>query len=264
MSPKYIEVIADDEPLLRQHLQALLKQLWPELEIIGLAANGEEAWELISSHAPDLVFLDIRMPLLDGISLAKRFSSLAKAPLTTFVTAYDQHAVEAFDNEAIDYLLKPIDETRLEKTILRLKHQLSLQVVEPSLQQEEQDRFQQLLSLVSKNNEEPIESIQWIKASKSNALHILPVEEVHFFQADSKYTTVANEDGEFLIKTSIVALEQQLQKEHFWRIHRNCIVNVTKIAKVERDFAGHMHVYLKDNATRLSVSRSYQHLFKQM
>lgn len=264
MSPKYSAIIADDEPLLRQHLQALLMELWPDLNIIGLAANGEEAWTLIKKHEPDMVFLDIRMPMLDGINLARRFVDLESPPLTTFVTAYDQHAVEAFDNKAIDYLLKPIDESRLEKTIIRIKHQLSLQTTEPPLQQEEHDRFQQLLSLLSTNKEASIENIKWIKASKSGAIHVLPVEEVHFFQAESKYTTVANNDGEFLIKTSITALEQQLQPEFFWRIHRNCLVNVNKIAKVERDFAGHMFVYLNDNTTRLSVSRSYQNLFKQM
>lgn len=264
MLPIYNAIIVDDEPLLRQHLQGLLEHLWADLNIVATASNGEEAWQLINEHEPDLVFLDIRMPVLDGISLAKRFGSLEKPPLTVFATAYDQHAIEAFDNEAVDYLLKPIDESRLEKTILRLKQQLALlQAGSKSSSEEDQARFQQLLSLMSTEGENS-EKLRWIKASKADAIHMLPVEGILYFQAESKYTSVVNHHGEHLIKTPIITLNNSLDSDVFWKIHRNCIVNVNFIEKVERNFAGHMYVYLKDVDIRLIVSRSYQNLFRQM
>jgi len=266
MSQPYKAVIADDEPLLRQYMQSLLTELWPELTIVALAANGEQAWQHIQQHQPDVVFLDIHMPVLDGISLAQRFSELSKAPLTTFVTAYDQHAIEAFEHQAVDYLLKPIEASRLEKTIERLKQQLTsrAELAELPANDHQAEQLQQLLTMLTGNSSTSIEPLKWIKASKQGVLHLVPVAEVLYFLADSKYTSVVTSEAEYLIKTPIVALVEQLDADVFWKIHRNCIVNVNFIAQVERDFAGHMFVHLKNTKTKLSVSRNCQALFKQM
>ncbi|WKE64774.1 LytTR family DNA-binding domain-containing protein [Gallaecimonas kandeliae] len=268
MSQGYKALIADDEPLLRRHLAHLLGDVWPELEIVAQAADGEQAWQQVQQCQPDLVFLDIRMPALDGISLSKRFSSLDKMPLVVFTTAFEQHAVEAFENEAIDYLLKPIEDERLAVTIGRLKGRLA----QARQSQEPDPRQQQLMSLLQTllpgQAEEPqsSERLKWVRASKDGVVKMIDVDEVDYWLAEDKYTTVNTAEGNFLIKTSISQLETQLDGDQFWRIHRNCIVNVGRIHKVERDFSGHLFVYLKPGQgnRRLTVSRSYQQLFKQM
>lgn len=274
MSQVYKAIIADDEPILRRHLQAILSNLWPQLEIVGVAANGEEAWGMILELEPDLAFLDIRMPILDGLSLARRFAQLDKKPLVVFTTAYDQHAIDAFESEAIDYLLKPIEENRLQKAINRVTTRLdqmrsantSSEMAEAA-QQHEQDKLQKVLQgLLEQGTDATPEKqdLKWIKANKNGVIYMLDVNEIDYFQADSKYTSVVSNGTEYLIKTPISALEKQLDNQQFWRIHRNCLLRVEQIARVERDFAGHMFVYLKQQGTKLSVSRSYQGLFKQM
>ncbi|ATC96449.1 LytR/AlgR family response regulator transcription factor [Pseudoalteromonas tunicata] len=270
MSQVYTALIADDEPLLRRHLIHLLDELWPELTIIAQASDGEDAWEKVLETEPDIAFLDIRMPALDGISLCKRFTGLDKIPHVVFTTAYDQHAVEAFENQAIDYLLKPIEEERLNKTILRLKTQLAeKQNNEPEANNTTEQ--QKLLALLEKvlPATAPTAQLKWIRASKNNVIHMIDIAEVDYFLAEDKYTTVSCDEEKYLIKTTITSLVEQLDSDVFWRVHRNCIVRVSQIAKVERDFSGYLFVYLKQSAktgqpVRLNVSRSYQHLFKQM
>lgn len=268
MSHVYTAIIADDEPLLRRHLAHLLGELWPELTIIAQASDGEDAWVKIKETKPDIAFLDIRMPALDGISLCKRFVELDKTPQVVFTTAYDQHAVEAFENQAIDYLLKPIEEDRLIKTIQRLKNQLF-----KKQQNAPQDSHaeQQLLTLLEKVMPASTSTTQlkWIRASKNNVIHMIDITEVDYFLAEDKYTTVSSNENKYLIKTTITRLVEQLNPDVFWRVHRNCIVKVSQIEKVERDFSGYLFIYLKQTAktaqpVRLNVSRSYQHLFKQM
>ncbi len=261
-------VIADDEPLLRRHLQVLLEFIWPELEVIALASNGEEAWQSIVEHQPEIVFLDIRMPVLDGISLSARFFQLEKMPLVVFTTAYDQHAVEAFENQAFDYLLKPIEESRLEKTIVRLKQRLNEYHSNKRGNDDhdhEQEKLLQLLSqIIPEAEQSKMEQLKWIRASKQGVIQMLAVKDVDYFLSETKYTSVISEGEEYLIKTPIITLEKQLDPDVFWRIHRGCIVKVEQIAKVERDFSGHMYIYLKRDNSKLAVSRSYQGLFKQM
>lgn len=267
MLPIYRALIADDEPLLRRHLQQLLKDTWPELEIVGLASDGEEAWGMVLDLCPDIVFLDIRMPVLDGISLARRLTQLNQPPLVVFATAYDEHAVDAFENEAVDYLLKPVDVSRLEKSIKRLQERLASKQVDEQNEDEDPDlgQLHKLLSRLSPENQTPEKQrLKWIRASKQDTIHVLAVESVDYFQADNKYTSVRVGLDEYLIRTSIMALENSLDPELFWRIHRNAIVRVDQIARVERDFSGHLFLYLKEHKTRFTVSRSYQALFKQM
>ncbi len=280
MLPICRALIADDEPLLRHHLHALLSDLWPELQIVAVASDGEEAWDLAIEHTPDVAFLDIRMPGMDGMELARKFRQLDNPPLVIFTTAFDQHAVEAFENEAIDYLLKPIEESRLEKAISRL--QVRLQARQNGQPDTEMQKLQQMLtrllpgmatglsatSAVNAHTEDAVgagesQRLKWIKASFRDALFMLDVNDVDFFQAEDKYTTVSSKEQEYLIRTSITTLEQQLDPEVFWRIHRGVIVRVAQISKVERDFAGHMSVTLK-NSQVLPVSRAFQNLFRQM
>ena len=272
-------LIADDEPLLRRHLQALLSDLWPDLQIVAVASDGEEAWDLAIEHTPDVAFLDIRMPGMDGMTLARKFRQLDAAPLVIFTTAFDQHAVEAFDNEAIDYLLKPIEESRLEKAIARLQSRLNArQNGQPDA---DMQKLQQMLTRLLPNmtiGATPVsvatdttdngasgelQRLKWIKASFRDTLFMLDVNDVDYFQAEDKYTTVSCKGQEYLIRTSITTLEQQLDPDVFWRIHRGMIVRVAQISKVERDFAGHMSVILK-NGAELPVSRAFQNLFRQM
>lgn len=280
MLPICRALIADDEPLLRRHLHALLSDLWPELQIVAVASDGEEAWDLAIEHTPDVAFLDIRMPGMDGMELARKFRQLDAPPLVIFTTAFDQHAVEAFENEAIDYLLKPIEESRLEKAIARL--QVRLQARQNGQPDTEMQKLQQMLTRLlpgmatglsatataNANTEDAVgagesQRLKWIKASFRDALFMLDVNDVDFFQAEDKYTTVSSKGQEYLIRTSITTLEQQLDPEVFWRIHRGVIVRVAQISKVERDFAGHMSVTLKNNLV-LPVSRAFQNLFRQM
>ena len=280
MLPICRALIADDEPLLRHHLHVLLSDLWPELQIVAVASDGEEAWDLAIEHTPDVAFLDIRMPGMDGMELARRFRQLDAPPLVIFTTAFDQHAVEAFENEAIDYLLKPIEESRLEKAISRL--QVRLHARQNGQPDTEMQKLQQMLtrllpgmatglpatSAVKAQTEDAVSAgesqrLKWIKASFRDALFMLDVNDVDFFQAEDKYTTVSSKEQEYLIRTSITTLEQQLDPEVFWRIHRGVIVRVAQISKVERDFAGHMSVTLK-NSQVLPVSRAFQNLFRQM
>lgn len=269
MSRVYTAIIADDEPLLRRHLAHLLGELWPELTIIAQASDGEDAWVKIKETKPDIVFLDIRMPALDGISLCRRFIELDKIPQVVFTTAYDQHALEAFENQAIDYLLKPIEEERLSKTIQRLKNQLA---EKPHNNCEVNNNSeQQLLALLEKvmPANPSLTQLKWIRASKNNVIHMIDIAEVDYFLAEDKYTTVSSNEKKYLIKTTITRLVEQLNPDMFWRVHRNCIVKVSQIEKVERDFSGYLFIYLKQTSktaepVRLNVSRSYQYLFKQM
>lgn len=257
-------LIADDEPLLRRHLQGLLQEVWPDLQIVALACDGEEAWDLILEHQPDIAFLDIRMPGQTGIELVQNFRQLAKAPLVVFTTAYDQHAVEAFENEAVDYLLKPLEESRLEKAIARLKQRLQ-QPVEGVDLQKIHHLLSQLMPAASQDSQSKAPSkLQWIKASQRDTVHMLDVQHVDYFLAEDKYTTVHSQGQEYLIRTPISTLEQQLDEELFWRVHRSCIVRVAQIGKVVRDELGHMSLFLRHSNQELPVSRAYQHLFRQM
>lgn len=259
MKHDFTAIIVDDEPVLRYVLDKLLSELWPELEIISQAANGNEALRLINEQMPDLLFLDIRMPGLDGISLAKQLAEKQPSPLIIFTTAYDQYAVEAFESEAVDYILKPINERRMIKTIEKAKSRLRQKNQHHS---DENTTLSRLLSQLS--NPQTPQYLDWIKASRNDNIHLLSPDDILYFQSEDKYTSVFTPHSEYLIRTSIKDLKAQLHPQQFWQIHRGTLVRLDKIDKVKRDISGRMFVHLKDNKTKLAVSRSFQNLFKQM
>ena len=246
-------IIADDEPLLRAQLRARLAKLWPELEVIASVEDGAAALEALEDRAPDLMFLDIQMPEMTGVEVAKHVGNRAHV---VFVTAYDQYAIQAFETGAVDYILKPYTDERLAMTVARLKQKLASPP--PDLNAIVAKLADQLRGGASK------EKLQWIKASFGQNLRLIPVAEVLFFQSDEKYTRVVTAETEALIKTPIRELLDGLDTEVFWQIHRSAIVNVNAIAGVTRDFRGQAHIKVKGKDETLTVSRIYSHLFKQM
>lgn len=248
-------IIADDERLMRDQLKSRLQQVWPELTILGEAKNGEEAVQLVDSLQPDLAFLDIRMPAKTGLEAAKEIGTKTHI---VFITAYDQYAVEAFDQGAVDYVLKPADPERLSKTVERLKARLTT-ATEPN------DMSNMLAQLAKQLGIAPKPSyLQWIQASIGQELRLIPVEDILFFQSDEKYTRVQTATYEALIRKPVRDLAEELDPQLFWQIHRSTLVNSKAISGVVRDMRGRHLVQIKGLTEKLEVSRSFVHLFKQM
>ena len=245
-------ILAEDEEILRAQLQKKLAKLWPELEILASVGDGAAALEALEDRAPDFMFLDIQMPEMTGIEVARHVAGRCHV---VFVTAYDQYAIQAFETGAVDYLLKPATDERLAVTIERLKAKLETPPVDLSAV---------LAQIGEKIAGVKREKLQWIKATIGQNLRLIPVAEVLFFQSDEKYTRVVTAEGEALIKTPIRELLDGLDPEVFWQIHRSTLVNVHAIAAVTRDFRGQAHVKIKGKDESLIVSRIYSHLFKQM
>ncbi|MBL4238594.1 LytR/AlgR family response regulator transcription factor [Vibrio fluvialis] len=256
MRPDVTALIADDEPLLRRHLNQSLADLWPQLTVVATADNGETALEAIHQHQPDIVFLDIRMPKLDGMALANKLKGLIKPPLVVFVTAFDEYALRAFDTNAADYLLKPVTESRLQQCCERLQQRLQ------SAQQTAPD-MTQLISQLSQLHVKP-SYLTWLKASKGEEIHLIAAADVLYLKAEDKYLSVykQGERGieEYLLRSSLKELLAQLNPDQFWQIHRSVAVNVAKVDKVKKDFTGKMHVYIGER--KLAVSRALQSQFK--
>jgi len=249
-------VIADDEPLMREQLRARLAEAWPELEIAAEARNGVEAVERIAAERPDVAFLDIRMPGMTGIEAAREIATLEHVPEIVFVTAYDQYAVGAFEQGAIDYVLKPAERERLAVTVQRIQRRLKERHVDPAVLQ------QTLAQLAAKL--EPASRLKWIQASVGTQIQMIPVEEVLFFISDEKYTRVQTAQQEALIRKPIKELIAELDPAQFWQIHRSTLINARAIAGVTRDERGRQLVSIKGRSEKLEVSRSYAHLFKGM
>lgn len=248
-------IIADDERLMRDQLKSRLQQVWPELTILGEAKNGEEAVQLVDSLQPDLAFLDIRMPAKTGLEAAKEIGTKTHI---VFITAYDQYAVEAFDQGAVDYVLKPADPERLSKTVERLKARLTTST-EPN------DMSNMLAQLAKQLGIAPKPTyLQWIQASIGQELRLIPVEDILFFQSDEKYTRVQTASYEALIRKPVRDLAEELDPNLFWQIHRSTLVNSKAISGVVRDMRGRHLVQIKGLTEKLEVSRSFVHLFKQM
>lgn len=248
-------IIADDERLMRDQLRLRLQQVWPELEILDEAKNGEEAIQLIETHKPDLAFLDIRMPAKTGLEAAKEIGTKAHI---VFITAYDQYAVEAFEQGAVDYVLKPADTERLSKTVERLKVRLNT-AAEPNDMSNMLAQLAKQLGIAPKPN-----YLQWIQASIGQELRLIPVEDILFFQSDEKYTRVQTATYEALIRKPVRDLAEELDPHLFWQIHRSTLVNSKAISGVVRDMRGRHLVQIKGLTEKLEVSRSFVHLFKQM
>jgi DNA-binding LytR/AlgR family response regulator len=255
-------IIADDERLMRDLLRTRLSQVWPDLEIIGEAKNGDEAVQLVDELKPDLTFLDIRMPGKTGMEAAR---DIGDASQVVFVTAYDQYAVEAFERGAIDYVLKPPEPERLKITVERLKERLATPAQAASASVNVSDTVTAMLSQLAEKIAAPKPKyLQWIQASIGQDLRMIPVEEILFFRSDEKYTCVQTEKFEALIRKPVRDLAEELDPSLFWQIHRATLVNVNAIEGVTRDIRGRHLVLIKGRPEKLEVSRSFLHLFKQM
>ena len=249
-------LIADDEDLLAKHLKARLAVLWPELEIVGIAANGIEARDMFEGLHPDIAFLDIRMPGLSGMDVVQSLTAQVRgACRVVFVTAYDEFAVQAFEREAVDYLLKPISDERLGLAIERLQRLAA----EPAPAQSD-DLLRRLQALLPK----AAEHLCWVRASVGNDVRLVSVDEVCYFQATDKYTAVFTRDAELLIRTTIKELTEQLDPAHFWQVHRGTLVNVRQVVSARHDALGRVALKLRDRPETLAVSRGHAHLFRQM
>jgi DNA-binding LytR/AlgR family response regulator len=253
-------LIADDEPLLRERLRVHLARLWPELQVVAEARNGREAVELFEEHQPQVVFLDVHMPGQNGIEAAR---SLARRALIVFVTAYEQYAVQAFEQGALDYLVKPFDEQRLADTVARLKSRVADQAAagakSPALETVLDDLAAELRRRTGATS-----FLQWIKASVGTSVRLIPVEQVAYLRADEKYTLVVWEGGEALIRKTIRELADELDPSRFAQIHRSVIVNLHQVVQVNRGLNETAEVQLKGRKELLPVSRSYVHVFRQM
>jgi len=242
-------LIAEDEPMLRAQLKSRLAEAWPELAIIAEASNGADALAMVEAHQPDIVFLDIRMPVKSGIEVARALEGRCHA---VFVTAYDEYAVAAFDEGAVDYLLKPVSPERIAKVVARLKSRLAsapldLSAVLARLAAREGGGF-----------------LKWIRASLGATMKLIDVGDVLYFQAEDKYTKVVTAAGDAHIKKPIKELFEELDPEAFWQIHRATIVNLRAVAKVERDWRDQPIISLRDRSEKLTVSRTFAHRFKAM
>jgi DNA-binding LytR/AlgR family response regulator len=243
-------LIAEDEPLLRAQLRARLCDAWPDLVEIIEAENGEQALALVQERAPDVVFLDIRMPRISGLDVAR---ALAGRCHVVFVTAYDEYAIAAFDEGAVDYVLKPVTAARMTKVVARVKARLA---TPPP------DLAALLRGLAARD--ESAAPLKWIRASLGNAMQMIAVADVVYFRAEDKYTKVVTRDSEALIRTPIKDLYDELDQEAFWQIHRATIVNLNAIARVDRDFREQPIITLKGRPEKLVVSRTFAHRFKSM
>ncbi|MBP6899397.1 MAG: response regulator transcription factor [Burkholderiaceae bacterium] len=251
-------LIADDEPQLARALQTQLARLWPELQILALPRNGVEAAEAIQRLQPRLAFLDIQMPGLSGLEVAQGIEGSTRV---VFVTAYDQYAVQAFEAAALDYLLKPVSGPRLQRCVQRLRATTDDAHGDGRLA----GALRQLLARgAAPATASPLSRLRWVRASAGELVHQVPVEQVLFFRADDKYTCVQTADAEYLIRTPIAELVQQLDPERFVQVHRSTLVNLDHLAGTRRDEASRLWLRLHRHGQELPVSRAYVHLFRAM
>jgi DNA-binding LytR/AlgR family response regulator len=271
-------LVADDEPLLRERLVGLLGRLWPQLRVVAQARHGREAIELFERHRPDIAFLDIRMPGQSGLDAAQH---IARRAQIVFVTAYQQHAVQAFEQGALDYLVKPFEEARLADTVQRLQQRLREAAHGADASPAHDARVDDIIAAVRAHLASPSrandtaadaspapagakEPLRWLRASSGATVRLIPVDEVRYFQADEKYTIVSWQGGEAVIRKSIRELVEELDPTSFAQIHRATIVNLREVSHVTRGANETAQLHLKNCADVLSVSRSYLHLFRQM
>ena len=264
-------VIADDERLMREQLRARLAEVWPTLAIVAEARNGLEAVDLVAQHRPDLVFLDIRMPGLTGVDAARQIAQMdvgddEHLPEIVFITAYDQYAVEAFEQGVCDYVLKPAERDRLLVTAQRIQARLAQRDAPDAAPAAPAPQLQQVLHKLAAqlNPHAAPPRLDWIQASVGQGIQMIPVAEVLFFISDETYTRVQTPTTEALIRKPIKELIDELDPAVFWQIHRSTLVNVKAIAGITRDFRGRQIVSVRGHNEKLEVSRSYTHLFKGM
>jgi DNA-binding LytR/AlgR family response regulator len=253
-------LIAEDEPLLRDALERMLKQAWPDLEVVAQARNGREALEMFEVHQPDVCFLDVHMPGTTGIEAAQLIGRRAHL---VFVTAYDQYAVQAFAQGVLDYLVKPVELARLTETVARLQERL--RASQPA--QNTEALLQQLA--VALQRESASSSLRWLRASVGQTVRLIPVDDVDFLRSEEKYTRVAwrdegNQAREAIIRLSLKELVAQLDATQFAQVHRSVVVNLRAVSHITRGANETADIHLKGRSEVLPVSRSYLHLFRQM
>ena len=249
-------IIAEDEALLRQALVDSLQQAWPELQVLATCEDGASAVEALAEHQPDVAFLDIRMPGLSGLEVAATVADASPRTQVVFVTAYDQYAIDAFEQGAIDYLLKPISAERLEATVQRVQARSGDAQALGAL-------LQRLGSALPRASDAP-PPLTWLTASAGKETRLVLVDEVAYFRADQKYTTVVTAEGEALLRTPIRELLGMLDPASFKQIHRSTIVNLKAIAGISRDDSGRGTVRLKSRPETLTVSQPFMALFRNM
>ena len=266
-------VVADDERLMRDQLRARLAEVWPELEVVAEAKNGDEAVALVEAHQPAVVFLDIRMPGLNGVDAARAITQLPTDDETidgwrgceiVFVTAYDEYAVQAFEQGAVDYVLKPAERERLALTVARVRQRLVQRQADVAKVSATPNLPLLLQQLSAQLDPARAPRLRWVQASVGVSIQMIPVDEVLYFISDEKYTRVQTATVEALIRKPIKELIDALDPAVFWQIHRSTLVNVKVIAGITRDFRGRQIVAVRGHHEKLEVSRSYGHLFKGM
>jgi DNA-binding LytR/AlgR family response regulator len=264
--PAATALVADDEPLLRERLRTHLARLWPALEVVAEARNGREAIERFDELEPQVVFLDVQMPGVNGVEAAR---AIARRAEIVFVTAYEQYAVQAFAHGAIDYLVKPFEVDRLADTVQRLQARLERRTAAPPAPTQASDAFEHALDSLAaelrrRRGTDAQRHLQWIRASVGASVRLIPVEQIAYLRSDEKYTLVVWEGGEALIRKTIRELADELDPETFAQVHRSVIVNLRQVSQVDRGPNETAEVRLKGRDDVLPVSRSYLHLFRQM
>ncbi|MDB5873725.1 MAG: Transcriptional regulator protein [Ramlibacter sp.] len=260
--PRYTALVADDEPLLRDELARMLGQAWPELAVVAQARNGRQAVEMFEAQRPDICFLDVHMPGVSGVEAARQIGNRAHL---VFVTAFEQYALQAFEQGALDYIVKPVDAARLATTVARLQERL--RAATPS--QVTEELLQQLTAHLQSGPGAVAAPLRWLRASAGGTVRLIHVDEVDFLRSDEKYTLIAwrGDDGkpaEALISVPLKTLITQLDSAQFAQVHRSVVVNLRAISHVTRGENETASVHLKGRGEVLPVSRSYLHLFRQM
>lgn len=243
-------LIAEDETLLAAEIREELLRQWPEAQVVGMARDGHEALRLVEQLAPQVCFLDVQMPGLSGLEVAQLIGRRAHV---VFVTAHERYAVQAFDEGAVGYLLKPLDPVRMAKTLLRLRERLNQPPADLGG-----------LAAAPSTTAAAVEPLRWITVQRGRELQLITVDDVVYFRADHKYVAVVTADSEALISLPLKELVARLDGEHFWQVHRSTIVNARAIKSVGRSLSGKLSISLKDRPETLEVSPSYAHRFRQL
>lgn len=250
-------LIADDEDLPRAELRRMLAKAWPELQVVAECEDGPAAVEALAAHAPQIAFLDIRMPGMNGLDVARAASGRCH---TVFTTAYDSHAVAAFDAGAVDYLLKPINAERLAQAVVRLRERLRSPAPVPDL-----DALLQRLGQRLQGGEAQIAPrLRWLSASVGDTIKMFAIDEVLFFQSDEKYTRVVTADDEAHVRKPLREIADGLDPEDFWQVHRGTLVRASAISRAQRDELGRITLHLRQHRETLAVSQAWAWRFKPM
>jgi DNA-binding LytR/AlgR family response regulator len=250
-------ILADDEDLPRAELRRMLAAAWPELQVLAECEHGPAAVEALDAHQPDIAFLDIRMPGSSGLDVARAASGRCHI---VFTTAYDSHAVSAFEAGAVDYLLKPIAADRLAQTVQRLKDRLAARAQAPEME----PLVARLAGLAARLQDQPTQKLRWVSASVGDTIKLFGVDEVLFFQSDEKYTRVVTATDEAHIRKPLKELADGLDADEFWQVHRGLMVRASAIARAQRDELGRITLHLRQHPEKLAVSQAWAWRFKPM